>query len=135
MLKVTYRMMVCKRTMEISEPLSNIQECEVLPIRTQYGIVGYVLDIKFKNGAKKVQLYKDRGDEVQKEFEELSVILTGTNAKNNEEVSDCSCGAGGCYCICCNHWILILVIIILVALIYIGASFAIAFARDETIFE
>ena len=53
-LKVTYRMMVCKRTAERCEALDNISECEVLPIRTQYGIVGYVLEIKFKNGARKI---------------------------------------------------------------------------------
>ena len=127
-------MLACRRTMERCESLDNVQECEVLPIRSQYGIVGYVMDIKFKNGTKKVQIYKDRDDEVQKEFEELSKAITGQDAKNNEEVSDCSCGASGCYCVCCKNWGVILAIIVLLALIYIAASFAIAYARDETIF-
>ena len=63
-LHVTYKMMFCGRSQERQEDIKNISDIQVLPIKTQYGIVGYVAEIQFKNNASAVQLYKDKGDNV-----------------------------------------------------------------------
>ena len=49
---VTYKMMCMGRTIVCEESLTNIADMVVEPVRSQYGIVGYVANITFKNGAK-----------------------------------------------------------------------------------
>ena len=128
---VTYKMLMCNRSIMREESISNVADIYVLPIKSQYGIVGYVADITFKNGAKKIQLYKDRGDNVVQDFDDLSWFILGRKATNNEEQSSCDCSSGGCYCVCCKNWGLITMIIVLAVLIYIAVSFAIGYAVDE----
>lgn len=103
----------------------------VSPVKSQYGIVGYVANIYFKDGAKKIQLYKDRQDtDIIQEFEEISMFIMGKNAQNNELKGDCDCSKGGCYCICCKNWVLVAILFIVIAAAYIGGSFGLAISQN-----
>ena len=133
---IAYRMFCFGRDIIREENISNVYDINILPIRSQYGVVGYVADIYFKDGAKKIQLYKDRGDHVSADFEELSMFILGRNATNNVEREECcDCSAGGCYCVCCDYWGCVLYFFILAGLIYIGISFAIGYVIDNKMFE
>ena len=128
-------MMMCDRSMMREEPISNVEDIRVLPIKSQYGIVGYVANITFKNGAPKIQLYKDKGDNVVEDFEELAMFVLGRNATDNDLGDNCDCRQGGCYCICCKMWGLVAALIVLAGLAYVGVSFAIGYAVDEKFLE
>ena len=54
MIEVTYKMIGCGKDLKRVEALDNISEIEIKPVKSQYGIVGYVANILFKNGAKKI---------------------------------------------------------------------------------
>ena len=92
--------------------------------------------ISFKNDAQEIQLYREKDENWQSEFYELSMLILGRNATDNQELEDIANyrKGAGCYCVCCENWGLVLFIIILFALVYVLASFAIAYARDENIF-
>lgn len=131
MITVTYKMMLCGRLMERQESLSNVQDMVVSPVKSQYGIVGYVANIYFKDGAKKIQLYKDRQDsDIIQDFEEISMFIMGKNAQNNELKGDCDCSKGGCYCVCCKNWVLVTIVFIIIAAAYIGGSFSLAISQN-----
>ena len=131
-IEVTYKMMCFGREMKMIEALHSVELIEVQPVKSQYGIVGYVANIAFNDGAESIQIYRDgRGGDVVADFEELSMFILGRNAKNNELRSNCDCSCGASYCICCKNWFLILVLFVLVSLIYIGGSFGIAYSQDD----
>ena len=135
-LYVTYRMLWCGRSTTREEKLNDVADVVVKPIKTQYGITGYVLEIYFRSGAPRIQVHKDKSESVIKEFEELSTQLIGRNATGNDEsLNDCSCRCDTCYCICCKLWCLVTLIFILAVLLYITVSMGIAYAVDEKFLE
>lgn len=136
-IEVTYKMMSCNRQIQRQEQIDNVEEIEVKPVKSQYGIVGYVCNITFKDGAKTIQLYKDREDkDIVEDFEELSQFILGRNAKDNELKGNCECSCGDTYCVCCKNWGLILALFLFFALGYVALSFAIAYEmNDEKLFD
>ena len=121
------------------ENISNLKDIEVLPIRNKEGIViGYIAEISFLNGESDIQIFKDVRDNVVNDFKELSLFVLGRDAKGNELVTmrgrGC-CRKNGCYCIPCKNCGLVFFIMSLVVILLVVASFAVAFARDDTLFD
>jgi len=56
------------------------------------------------------------------------MFILGRNAKDNELNGG---GCGECYFICCKNWGLMLVLFIVISLLYIFASFAIAYSQAD----
>ena len=50
-IEVTYKMLCCGRYIYRNEAIENIKDIVVSPVKSQYGIVGYVANISFQNGA------------------------------------------------------------------------------------
>lgn len=134
-LMVSYKMLCFGRYKVREERLENVSDIVVLPIKSQYGIIGYVADIYFKNGAPKIQIYKDRGDDVVNDYEELSFFILGRNATDNMLSNDCDCTCGGCYCVCCDYWGIVIYFFVLAVLVYVGISFGIGYIIDKKFLE
>ena len=135
---VTYYSICCGLMNERMENISNVKDIEVLPIRNKEGIVvGYIAEISFASGASDIQLFKDARDNVVNDFKELSMFILGRDAKGNELVATRKgcCRRGGCYCVPCKNCGLVFFIMTLVVILWTVASFAIAFARDDTLFD
>ena len=136
---VTYHSFCCGQSYERIENISNVKDIEVLPLRSKEGyVIGYIAEITFVNGASDIQLFKDVRDNVVNDFKELSLFVLGRDAKDNELVTmrgrGC-CRKNGCYCVPCKNCGLVFFIMSLVVILLVVASFAVAFARDDTLFD
>lgn len=65
-------MLWCKRSTCREQKLMDVVDVVVVPVKSQYGIVGYIAEIHFKGTIPKIQVYQKKGETVQQEFEELS---------------------------------------------------------------
>ena len=101
-------------------------------------MIGYVAEISFVNGESEIQLFKDVKDNVVNDFKELSLFVLGRDAKDNELVSmnkNGCCRKNACYCVPCKNCGLVFFIMALVVILWVVTSFAVAFARDDTLFD
>ena len=136
-IEVTYHMWACHRLQYRQESLDDVSEVVVDPVKSQYGIVGYVANIRFKSGASSIQLYKDKSDaNIVEDFNEMSRFITGNDADNNKLQGNCDGGCGQCYCICCKNWGIVVAFFAFFALGYVAISWAMAWAMsDGKLFE
>jgi hypothetical protein len=104
----------------------------VKPQMSQYGVIGYICEITFKDGTPMLKYYKDKGgDDSIQEFENLAQFCL----ERSPTMSGKSCGSGTCYCICCRRWKDHTWNIFIYSLGYLTASIAITFLITAFEFE
>ena len=127
------------RSIEQHAKVSQVEKIDLKPIRTQHGIVGYQIQIIFKDESPMIKLNIDKeaftmGSE-QKALEdcnELSRLILGKDAVDNVP-GPCSCERSAKTMVCCSGWQIKLAITVIIILVIIGASFGISLAlkNDE----
>ena len=60
---------MCPRQHERVTKMSLISDVQLRPVKTQYGIVGYLVVIVFKDGSDNINIYHDKNDNVLNEIE------------------------------------------------------------------
>ena len=131
-LTVSYKYLLFGREMVQVDRISNIAEIEIHPFRS-CGVVSFIAYIHFKDGAKKIQIYKDNRDEdIVPDLQAMSLFLLGRDAKKHEVMHECSCQYQATFCVCCKNWGLVFLAFTLFAIVWIGGMFAIWTVKKDS---
>lgn len=62
---------------ELKGKISDVSDIKLRSIKSQYGLVGYSIQIEFKDGSQSIQIWQELGDNVMGNIEELSQFCLG----------------------------------------------------------